>query len=114
MSKKTLGEIWAEDGEASKPRKKARPTGPKTPREIQAAELKRRRDNRQTELDVGEAKPFIRTTIAASPSLFCWFCFENDLDLLVAGISGVAFCRPCAQHCYEHGEIYKTRQENLP
>ncbi len=75
---------------------------PQTPREIQAAELRRRRANwKNPDPDAAPAgnngaTTFVKATIPASPRHFCWFCFENDRELFVAGTTGVHFCRQCA------------------
>jgi len=69
---------------------------PKTPAEIQIAELDRRRVTRKAKPKSGDPKPFVRETIAASAKHYCWFCFEADRELLVARVTGVQFCRQCA------------------
>lgn len=102
---KTIGEMAAAAERAKRrPKKEAQP---KTAREIQAEELRRRKkkaDSAEVDDDVGtEAEdaepddpPFVKETIAASASAFCWFCFECERELLVVGKTGVHFCLACA------------------
>jgi len=89
---------------------------PKTPREIQLDELRRRRakamapsEGEFDERPIGP-KPFVRETIAASVKHFCWLCFENERDLLVAGVTGIHFCRECARSLVELSKSSEAQQ----
>jgi hypothetical protein len=99
----------------------------KTPREIQMAELRRRRANWKTGPRVpvgtgpgehprdadGGARIFVREVLPASPARFCWFCFESDRELHVADITGVCFCKECASSLLELATYYVPDQDEL-
>jgi len=90
-------------------------TGSETPAEIQKAELRRRRAkwNEAKSEEATDDKPFALESVPASSKHFCWFCFENDRELLVAATTGVRFCRECARSLLELATVYVPDQNEL-